>query len=429
MKKQSIFLIFLIGLTLLTGPRYLLAVEQGELERQIEQIRREREELLAEQRQLEKELEATSEESRNLGTAVKSLDTTRKKLSKDISITQSRIASADLTIATLEKSANEKERQVLAHRRAAADILASLSDHDSRPLLLGLLASAPISELWRDKNELESLSTKLDEEIDNLRKRRQELNENKNEEIKTKESQLLLKDRLSDQRFAVEENKKAKEELLTITKNKEEEYQRILEENLARQKEFDEDLFRLESELNLIIDPSLIPEARHGLLAWPLESIYVTSPYGPRSTGFHRGVDFRATPGTPIMAIADGVVEGSANSDDQKGCYSFGRWILLKHNNGLSSVYAHLSASFVKVGQAVGRGEVIAYSGGYPGVYGSGNSRGPHLHLGLFSSQGVEVRPFTSERYLTTGAGCHDVLIPVSDIKAYLNPLDYLPTL
>jgi len=51
------------------------------------------------------------------------------------------------------------------------------------------------------------------------------------------------------------------------------------------------------------------------------------------------------------------------------------------------------------------------------------------LHLGLFASQGIEIRSFTSQKYKDTGSGCHNVFIPISDIKAYLDPLAYLPSL
>jgi len=122
-------------------------------------------------------------------------------------------------------------------------------------------------------------------------------------------------------------------------------------------------------------------------------------------------------------SVYSGIVEGTGNTDEQRGCGSYGRWILVKHGNGLTSVYAHLSASIVKTGQIVSSGEVIGYSGGTPGVFGSGYSTGPHLHLGLFASQGVSIRQFTQSR------GCQQVFVPIADVKAYLDPLAYLPRL
>ncbi|MDO8590158.1 MAG: peptidoglycan DD-metalloendopeptidase family protein [bacterium] len=421
--------ILAFALFLATIPVMSMAANTGELERQIEQVRKEREVLLEEQKKLQTELEAVNKESQTLGSAVKSLNATKLKLAKDISITQSRITSTNLTIRSLENTMSEKERQIVAHRKAIAQTLSTLSEYDSRPLVLNLLASTELSDLWKDRSQLEGLNSHLAEEILALRETRKMLSQEKEKKERVKEEQENLKGQLSGQKSVVEENKKAKEIILAETKNKESEYQKMLAENLARQKEFEEDLFRLESELNITLDPSLIPVPRKGTLSWPVENVFITSPFGMRSAGFHGGTDFRASVGTPILAIAGGTVEGAANSDDQKGCYSFGRWILIRHFNGLSSVYAHLSASLVKAGQKVGSGQIIGYSGGYPRAYGSGNSRGPHLHLGLFSSQGVEIRSFTSQRYRDTGSGCHNVPIPVSDIKAYLDPLAYLPVL
>ena len=423
-KIITILLIFLV-----LTPSFLEAASPSELEQQIEQVRREREVLLEEQRKLQAELEATNRESQTLGAAVKSLDATKKKLVADINVTKSKITSTNLTIQSLENTMGEKERQVLTHEKAIALALQTLSQYDSRSLVFDFLASAQFSDIWRDRSQLENLGTRLVDEIDALRETRKILNQEKKQKEKVKKEQLGLQGQLSGQRAVVEENQKAKEKLLAETKNKEGEYQKLLAENLAGQKEFEEDLFRLESELNIALDLSLIPEPRKGILSWPLENIYITSPFGMRSTGFHGGGDFRASVGTPVTAIASGVVEGTANSDDQKGCYSFGRWIFIRHSNGLSSVYAHLSVSLVRAGQTVKKGEIIGYSGGYPRAYGSGNSRGPHLHLGLFASQGIEIRSFTSQKYKDTGSGCHNILIPISDIKAYLNPLAYLPAL
>ena len=280
----------------------------------------------------------------------------------------------------------------------------------------------------------------MGEEINALRETRKILNQEKEQKEKVKKEQLSLKGQLSGQKSVVEENQKAKEKLLAETKNKETEYQKMLSENLARQKEFEEDLFRLESELRITLDPSLFPAPRHGILAWPLNSVTVTQTFGDtafaRSGAYdgrgHNGVDFRASMGTAIKAVLSGTIEGMGNTDEMNAklkkegksiCGSYGRWILIKHNNGLTSVYAHLSASIVQTGQDVKTGEIIGYSGGTPGVNGSGYSTGPHLHLGLFVSQGVQIRQFTNSKH------CQHTFVPVADLKAYLDPLAYLPSL
>jgi murein DD-endopeptidase MepM/ murein hydrolase activator NlpD len=84
----------------------------------------------------------------------------------------------------------------------------------------------------------------------------------------------------------------------------------------------------------------------------------------------HTGVDFAAPSGTPIHATADGVVSFVGQ---QRG---YGNIIILKHNNGISTFYAHQShfASGIKVGQHVEQGQVIGYVGA------TGWATGPHLH-------------------------------------------------
>ena len=427
-------IITLSALILFLLPIISGAANPAELQQQIEQVKTERENLIEEQKKLQAELEAINKESQSLGSAVKSLDATKKKLAADISVTQSKIKSTNLTIQSLENTMSDKERQIITHRKAIADTLLSLSEYDSRPLLFNLLASTQLSEIWRDRSELEGLNTRLEEEINTLRETKKILNQEKEQKKKTKEEQISLQGQLSGQKSVVEENQKAKEKLLAETKSTEAAYQKLLAENIARQKQFEEDLFRLETELRITLDPSLIPDARHSILSWPLNKIYITDPFGALKDRFHNGVDFRASMGTPVKAVLSGVIEGMGNTDEMNAqykregkpaCVSYGRWILIKHGNGLSTVYAHLSASIVKVGQNVKTGEIIGYSGGAYGVNGSGYSFGPHLHLGLFASQGVEIRQLTNSK-----GGCQKIYMPIAlGTEAYLDPLAYLPAL
>lgn len=426
MRWKFLTALFVIALLVPTHSR---AANTEALSAQIETVRKEREALLAEQTRLQAELDKTTAESKNLGTAVKSLDNTKKKIANDIKITQSKINSANLNIQVLQNNVNTAERQISTHHSAIMTALQKLSEYDRRPLWLDILASTSFSEIWSDKSKLASLNDDLSTEVDDLRQTKQVLTQEKEKKEKVKDEAESLQTELSGQKAVVEENQKAKEKLLAETKNKEALYQQLLAENRAKEKQFEEDLYRLESELKITLDPSLIPTQRKGVLSWPLDKIFVTTYFGSVSgsalriyaSGSHNGVDFRASQGTPVKAVMGGVVEGTGNTDEQRGCGSYGRWVLIKHPNGLSSIYAHLSGSLVKTGQAVQTGQLIGYSGGTPGVFGSGYSTGPHLHLGLFASQGVIVRQFTESR------GCKQVVVPIADIKAYLDPLAYLP--
>lgn len=90
-----------------------------------------------------------------------------------------------------------------------------------------------------------------------------------------------------------------------------------------------------------------------------------------KKRGFHRGLDLRAKLMTPIHAPADGVVE-YAGFHKSSG---FGNLVIIEHNYGFKTTYAHLSKKFpVKSGTFVKKGDIIAYTGN------SGMSTGPHLH-------------------------------------------------
>jgi murein DD-endopeptidase MepM/ murein hydrolase activator NlpD len=100
---------------------------------------------------------------------------------------------------------------------------------------------------------------------------------------------------------------------------------------------------------------------------------HITARFGDRGrrwdNGWHTGVDFRVPVGTPVASIQQGQVVYA----NWAGAY--GRKIVIRHINGVTSVYAHLSTINVRVGQTVQAGERIGRSGR------SGNTTGPHLHL------------------------------------------------
>jgi murein DD-endopeptidase MepM/ murein hydrolase activator NlpD len=101
---------------------------------------------------------------------------------------------------------------------------------------------------------------------------------------------------------------------------------------------------------------------------WPVSGS-INSPFGPRGSSFHDGVDIAAAEGTTIRAIERGEV---IYSDQLKG---YGNIIIIRHGEGLISVYAHNEANLARQGQMVARGEIIARVGS------TGRVTGPHLHF------------------------------------------------
>jgi murein DD-endopeptidase MepM/ murein hydrolase activator NlpD len=94
-----------------------------------------------------------------------------------------------------------------------------------------------------------------------------------------------------------------------------------------------------------------------------------TSGFGYRWGVLHGGIDIANSIGTPILAASDGVVI------DAGPTAGYGIWVKLRHSDGTVTLYGHLSAVLVNIGERVYAGDQIAKMGN------TGNSTGPHLHF------------------------------------------------
>ena len=103
---------------------------------------------------------------------------------------------------------------------------------------------------------------------------------------------------------------------------------------------------------------------------WPVRGARLTSKFGKRGNRPHKGIDLADKPGTPIYASADGVVVYSGSR--QRG---YGNLVIIKHQGGYVTVYAHNRRNMVDEGQRVRQGFQIAELGN------TGRSTGPHLHF------------------------------------------------
>jgi murein DD-endopeptidase MepM/ murein hydrolase activator NlpD len=108
----------------------------------------------------------------------------------------------------------------------------------------------------------------------------------------------------------------------------------------------------------------------------PVARPRVTSGFGYRvhpvfhTKKMHNGIDFKTNTGTPVKTTADGVVTRVISADNS----GYGKLVVIRHQYGFDTAYAHLSSIKVRPGQKVKRGQLIALSGN------SGRSTGPHLH-------------------------------------------------
>ena len=122
---------------------------------------------------------------------------------------------------------------------------------------------------------------------------------------------------------------------------------------------------------------------RKALLRTPIDGARLSSRYGKRRhpvlgyTKMHRGVDFAAPRGTPIMAAGNGVVEVAGRNG------AYGKYVRIRHNGRYKTAYGHLTryGRGVRKGKRVTQGQIIGYVGS------TGRSTGPHLHYEVLAGK------------------------------------------
>ena len=314
--------------------------------------------------------------------------------------------------------------------RALENAVRKTNELDLRSPIEVVLSNENLYDGWNDILALEKFQGGVNDQLTLLKSLKRELESNKQQTEAEKKQLSSLKSQLTDQQKIIAENKAAQDKLLKDTKNKESEYKKILAAQLAKKEKLEDEISDFEAQLKIAVDPTLLPTPETGILSWPVASVRITQYFGntPFSTknpqiyngSGHTGVDFGISTGAIVKSAANGVVVDTGNTDAQCSGVSYGKWILVRHPNGLSTLYAHLSLIKVSAGQNVARGETIGYSGN------TGYSTGPHLHFAVFASQAVSISTASGpNKFISKVCGTY-LKLPISPKNGYLNPLSYL---
>jgi murein DD-endopeptidase MepM/ murein hydrolase activator NlpD len=378
--------------------------------------------------QLEKEiatyqsqLDDLGQQKNSLNSSLKQLDLTKKKLNADIAVTQNKIDKTNLTIQNLSSDIGDKERSITNNIYSIKLQIKNANELEQKSLVENILSNNDFTALWNDVDNMVTVRDSIRASVVKLQEIKGELEDTRAVTINAKNELTKLKSQLGDQQKIVVQNTNEKNKLLTQTKNNEANYQKLLKDRIAKRDAFEKELQDYEAQLQFILDPSKLPAGR--VLRWPLQKIFVNQLFGKTvdskrlyASGTHNGVDFKASVGTPVMSMADGRVLGVGDTDLTCPGASFGKFVFIQYENGLSSTFGHLSLAKVSEGQQVKRGEVVGYTGA------TGHVTGPHLHVSLYASQAARMdsRP-------SVACGGRIYRVPVAPINAYLDVLSYLP--
>lgn len=431
--RTRLFVAFLIGLlaipSMFLTPQVFAQSEIAKLQEQIKDRNSQLANIEAEIAKFESQLKEVGAEKKTLQNAINQLELERKKVTADISKTENLISSTDLEINKLILEINRTENDIKATQDAIAQIIRAQYKSEDETLLELLLSHDNLSEAWSTIEAHESVRDSMSAKVASLDEFQLLLKENRAENESKRNQLTNLKEQYTDQNQVLANNKAEQSELLEVTKSEEKNYQQLLASKQQAKDQIIKELRDFESRLQFILDPNTIPAPGTPVFSWPLDSVIITqyfggtefaarnaSVYGGRA--YHPGVDFGVPRGTPIKAPLTGTVRATGNTDIVPGCYSWGKWTLIDHTNGLSTLYAHQDVINVVAGQKVKTGDIIGYSGN------TGYSTGPHLHFTVYAKAGVSVRQFNEIKTVTS---CGPASTPVAATDAYIDPMLYLP--
>mgnify|MGYP001290204838 CR=1 FL=1 len=423
--------VFVGQIVWLISPAYAQNAELDQLQRDIQDRGGRLADIEKEIAKYEAELQVVGAERRTLQNAINQLELERRKIRAEISRTETLISSTDLEINKLILEISRTEREIDSNQSAVADLIRAQYQASNESLIEILLQNRRLSDFWKFYEAQESIRNTLTNKVAGLSELQALLLAKRNETTAKRSSLESLRNQFTDQNFVLANNQTEQAKLLEVTRNEERNYQQLLAQQQQARDQIIKELREFESRLQFILDPNTIPAPGTRVFDWPLNKIIVTQYFGGsefarRNPGvyggraYHPGVDFGAPRGTPIHAPLGGVVRDTGNTDLIPGCFSWGKWILLDHANGLSTLYAHLDVISVQPGQRVATGEIIGYTGN------TGFSTGPHLHFTVYVKDGVSVRQFNEIRTVTS---CGPAKTPVAATEAYIDPMLYLPPL
>lgn len=428
MKKDELLAVAVVFvvIAMLLGPRFTWGQSASEIRAEIADHNAQIEKLNKEIAVYEKELDVVGAKKQTLQNTLSQLDLQRKKLSASISVTKNKIGALELEIESLSENISGKEGSIQIEEAGLAETLRSVYEADKLTMALAVLSSDDFDDIWNDIDAIRALQDATRGHISELSKQKTSLTETKTETEKKQAQLVRERNNLVAEQGSLDATRRAQNELLAQTKSEESAYQALLAQKQAAKASFESALNDLQSRLQYTIDPNTVPPAGKGILRWPLDNVKITQYFG--NTAFaqsgaysgkgHNGIDFGASIGTTLRAALGGTVVGTGNTDAISGCYSYGKWVMIKHNNGLSTLYAHMSQINVSKGQKVSTGEVIGYTGN------TGYATGPHLHFGVYLSSAVQIIKLGEATNRTTP--CSTAVMPVAPLSAYLNPIDYL---
>ncbi|MFZ2310627.1 MAG: peptidoglycan DD-metalloendopeptidase family protein [Patescibacteria group bacterium] len=402
MKKLPIIILLLIavfalgGSSLVFGQSGSVDEEINALNNKIQNQKKQMEELADKQKVYQEMIQKKQQDKASLVNQLSILDNRLAKAQLDIDSTNLNIDKTNLEIQKIELDVENVNTEIENEKQHMSSLLRLMYKQDQISTMEMLLLNDSLAEFLSQAKYLENTNSKIKESLDSLKDKKDQLDQSKvNLDAKNKEL-ATLKDDLQKKKDDLSYEQDSKGIILEETKSSEAQYQSLLARAKKEQMQAEAEVASIEKLIRqkMAAKDKAKLESGSSEIAWPVTKNTITTgfhdadyPYR-KIIGEHPAIDIRAAQGSTLRAAADGYV--ARVKFDGTTSYAY---IMIIHNDGLSTVYGHVSAVSVTAEQYVKQGDVIGRTGGYPRTVGAGAfTTGPHLHFEVRKS-GIPVNP------------------------------------
>ena len=390
-------------------PNSLEAASSSEIRKQINQLKKEKEEIGNKIEEIQIQYDENFSEIETIIAKKNVIDQEIQIINEEIMNINEQITAYNVLIADAQdevdvaKTEYEELQEQSRYRIRAMEENGKISYWDV------IFKANSFSDLLSKVHMVRDIAEADQRMLKNLEEARLELEIAKKELEDGKAELTIVKQELDDKHAEMDEKKTEADNLLQelITKagdlellkeEFEKQEQDFLDEIAKKEEEFDEAKQReWEAYMATYVPPTTAPPKNQTsssgnnivvATGWirPCNYILVSSPFGNRvsptsgASTYHQGIDLAANTGTPVWAASSGVVAVAGWSS------AAGNYVKITHPDGFSSIYMHLHTINTKAGAVVGQGQQIGTVGN------TGVSTGPHLHFGI-AKNGVYVNP------------------------------------
>lgn len=397
-----IFLFLIFSILFLILARWVRADEISDLQEKIKKQQEIIQQLEEQKKIYQEKIELKRKEAISLKNQISILNNQIAKTKTEIKEKEAKIKEIELQTKNIQIKIQDQLKQIENRKNQLARLIQIINRYDNKSNLEIILSNGSISDFLNQVKYIENLQLSLQENLGKIKMIKEGLEIQEKNLRERKEEMIKLQNELINKNKQLSIEKAAQSKLLTETRGAEWKFQSLLAAAIFEQKQAEREIINAERQIRLKMTEQKeremlekLEEESGGplLLSWPVpQDTVVCTFHDPeypfrKWLGEHSGIDIRAEQGTAVRAAAAGYV---AKVKDAGMGYNY---IMLIHNNGLATVYGHLSALYVQEDTYVRRGEIIGRSGGIPGTPGAGRfSTGPHLHFEV-RLNGIPVNP------------------------------------